>query len=154
MLGQAAITSRADSSPVFNSFIFVPFMHHFSLYVPTSAPQFVSSPINLPASNPSLPRCPPTLACFHLSINRKSSPPLFILQNNDVLQATTPTCHVIVRNMHASLSLSIMIFAYFQPRAVAEYFLFVYSEFLLVPSRVDGWCRHILNSIPATTIRI
>ena len=69
-----------------------------------------------------------------------------------LLLYVTSSC--VICFMHASMSLSILIFAYFQPRAVAEYFLFVYSEFLLLPSRVDGWCRHILNSIPATTIRI
>ena len=75
-------SSRTDSSPRFNSFIFVPFMHHFSPYVRPLNLSF--PPINLPASNPSPSPCPPPLACFHLSINRKSLPytslPLFILK--------------------------------------------------------------------------
>ena len=74
-------SSRTDSSPRFNSFIFVPFMHHFSPYVRPLNLSF--PPINLPTSNPSPSPCPPPLACFHLSINRKSLPytslPLFIL---------------------------------------------------------------------------
>ena len=70
----------------------------------------------------------------------KSAPPAIPFDTivTGLLRATIPLGHVIVSNMHASLSLSILIFAYFQPRAVAEYFRFVYSEFLLVPSRVDG----------------
>ena len=144
-----------------NSFIFVPFMHHFSPYVRllNLSPTPINLPLQIPPQAPVSPSSlllAPVFIC-QLTANPCPTPPrLYLfsraraLPDNHHLPTHTPG-HPASHAYIAVIFRYLLIFDLKQSPSI--FALFIQSFFCRRP-RVDGWCRHILNSIPATTIRI